>query len=457
MANRSRGVAVDGRGIGWPAPLPPTLAKSLLTSAGTVAAGFWLEAGVLGVIAAALAGSRRAGELPAAVLILCVALGVLVGVGPSRRWTRGLLHSQRVRRQWRHAIRVAAIPEYAGAIARVVRVRRIAAGERLRVRVPLGGTVGDLEDAAEVLAVALQVRDVRVERDLDNARRASVTIVRRDALATDIGGWPHLDADALSLWSAIPVGVDDDGEPVTVELAERNVLLGGEPGSGKSAALSMLVATAALDPTVRLHLFDGKLVELATWAGVAEHTVGVRTAEANDVLRSLQTLMDERYTALLANRARKVTPESGLGLHVVVVDELAHYLLAPDRKERTDFAELMRDLVARGRAAGIIVLAATQKPAHDVIPTALRDLFGFRWAMRCSTPQASDTVLGAGWASGGYSAAGIDARHRGVGYLLHEGGLPVRMRAHYLDDEQLRHLAVRAEALRKMPAPGGAG
>jgi DNA segregation ATPase FtsK/SpoIIIE, S-DNA-T family len=195
-------------------------------------------------------------------------------------------------------------------------------------------------------------------------------------------------------------------------------------------------------------LFDGKLVELATWGGCAEHSVGVSTAHANDVLRELQIEMDDRYLALLANRARKVTPDAGLALHVLVIDELAHYLLASDRKERVEFAELLRDLVARGRAAGLIVLAATQKPSHDVIPTALRDLFGFRWALRCNTPQASDTVLGAGWASCGYSAANIDSAQRGVGYLLHEGGQPIRCRSHHLEDATLSSVAARAELLR---------
>ncbi|MGI8947938.1 MAG: FtsK/SpoIIIE domain-containing protein [Ornithinimicrobium sp.] len=279
----------------------------------------------------------------------------------------------------------------------------------------------DLQDAAEVLAVAMRLRDVTVDRDPDNAARARVALVRRDPLAKRSPSWPHADADAVSLWEPVPVGVDEAGEQVRIPLPEHNVLLGGEPGAGKSAALSLLVATAALDPGVGLHLFDGKLVELATWAGCADHNVGVSIRAANDVLRELQVEMDDRYLALLANRARKVTPDADLPLHVLVVDELAHYLLAPDRKDRTEFTERLRDIVARGRAAGLIVIAATQKPAHDVIPTALRDLIGFRWALRCSTPQASDTVLGAGWASLGFSAADIDAAHRGVGYLLHEG------------------------------------
>jgi DNA segregation ATPase FtsK/SpoIIIE, S-DNA-T family len=96
----------------------------------------------------------------------------------------------------------------------------------------------------------------------------------------------------------------------------------------------------------------------------------------------------------------------------------------------------------------MVTVATTQKPSAEVIPTYLRDLFGFRWALRCSTPDASDTILGRGWASQGYSAASIDPAARGMGLLLQEGGVPVRLRACYLDDLELAELARRAEQLR---------
>jgi S-DNA-T family DNA segregation ATPase FtsK/SpoIIIE len=246
----------------------------------------------------------------------------------------------------------------------------------------------------------------------------------------------------------VPVGVDADGNTVRVHLPEHNVLIGGEPGAGKSVAMSQLVATAALDPLVQLHLFDGKLVELAPWARCASSSVGTDVSEAIRVLQQLRREMDDRYLALLANRERKVTVDRGLALHVLVFDELAHFLSSQDRRERAEFADLLRDLVSRGRAAGFIVLAATQKPSHDIIPTYIRDLFGFRWALRCNTPQASDTVLGAGWASAGYSATDIDAAQRGVGYLLHEGERPVRFRSFQLSDEDIAALARRAEQVR---------
>jgi hypothetical protein len=48
----------------------------------------------------------------------------------------------------------------------------------------------------------------------------------------------------------------------------------------------LLVGTAALEPTVHQHLFDGKLVELAAWARCADCTVGADTAEANGAPRA---------------------------------------------------------------------------------------------------------------------------------------------------------------------------
>ncbi len=251
-----------------------------------------------------------------------------------------------------------------------------------------------------------------------------------------------------SIYDPIPFGIDENGEMVAVTLMYRNLLSGGEPGSGKSSLCNTIIAHAALSSDCRLWLFDGKLVELAAWRHCAERSVGVSVEEANDVLRELQAEMNVRYEQLLASRRRKVEQGDPWPLEVVVCDELAHYLSCPDRRLRAEFSELMRDLVARGRAAGVIVLAATQKPSHDVIPTSLRDLFGFRWALRCSTPQASDTILGQGWASQGFSAATIDAAARGVGFLLHEGGVPVRLRSYLLSDGDIDALAERAEPLR---------
>lgn len=385
-------------------------------------------------------------------LALTVALlvtGFVLATRRGRRWVFHQFYKARLRRKFEKACKYARVTDEAGPVPKLYRATKIAAGDRLLVGMPRGWPVSDLENAAERLASALSVREVRVERDPSNASIAHVTIARCDPLEMpEPLPWPNRKAPGLSLWEPIPVGIDENGIPVQVSLPERNVLIGGEPGAGKSAALSMLVATAALDPSVKLWLLDGKRVELATWAKLAERCVGPSIDEAIEVLTDLQTEMERRYENLLSRGLRKVPDNGELPLQLVVCDELAFYLTNSDRKKRTEFADLMRDLVSRGRAAGIVVVAATQKPSHDIIPTSLRDLFGFRWALRCNTPQASDTILGTGWATAGFDAATIPGSQRGTGYLHKEDERPLRLRSYYITDDDLEVIADWAYELR---------
>jgi hypothetical protein len=383
------------------------------------------------------------GELAAGLLLVALVAAALAVPVLRVRLLRAL-RAARVRRAWWRAWTDCELPR-----VRAGRVSEIPAGELVRVRASRGSSLEAVEARAEELAVCLQAREVRIARDPDNAATGTVTLVRRDPLAGMVSvAWPHRDAEALSLWEPIPVGVDELGATVTVSLPERNVLLGGEPGAGKSAALSVLVATAALDPGTRLWLLDGKLVELSVWAPCAQRLAGPDVDEAIALLRELREEMEARYRELLARGKRKISRDDGLALHVVACDELAFYLGAEDRKKQREFSELLRDLVARGRAAGVIVCAATQKPASDVVPSALRDLFGFRLALRCNTAQASDTILGQGWATLGHSAASIAPGQRGVGLLLAEDGTPLRLRGFHLTDAVVDELASRAAALR---------
>jgi S-DNA-T family DNA segregation ATPase FtsK/SpoIIIE len=235
---------------------------------------------------------------------------------------------------------------------------------------------------------------------------------------------------------------------VSINLFEHNLLIGGEPGSGKSVALSSIVAAAALDPTVHLVLLDGKEVELSLWLDVAGQFVGRSQEDAVRVLENVQAEMDDRYRGLTANRKRKIAKSDGDGLILVVIDELALYLRGGDKALRDKFADLLRDLISRGRAAGVIVVAATQKPSHDIVPTFIRDLFAYRLALRCTSPEASDTILGQGWASQGFSASTIDPDQRGVGYLLAEGGIPRQMLSANIRDDDLELLIERAVTAR---------
>ena len=334
-----------------------------------------------------------------------------------------------------------------GAIPTIARVEVTSVGRTYLVRLPAGLHFEVMEAVAPELAAALGVRQLKVRSTPENASYVTITEILVDPRPANLRSGLTT-AQRVDLWNPIPFGIADDGHVVQLGLPEHNVLIGGEPGSGKSVALSQIIAAAALDLSVSITLFDGKQVELAMWSGVAERFIGPDQDAAVHALEELRTEMDARYSSLLEVRQRKITRETGGGLHVIVIDELAFYLRGGKKDLRDQFAELLRDLVSRGRAAGFIVVAATQKPSHEVVPTWIRDLFAFRLAMRCSSSDASDTILGQGWAKQGFSAAAIDPSKRGVGYLLAEGGVPVLLKTPYLSDEEIEVIASRAQKLR---------
>ena len=276
-------------------------------------AAFAVLAGVDRLLAGGL------GEVVAAAVVLVVVVAV-IGWRPSRTLVWRVLYAMRIRRAWADAAIDAGVAAGPFRSPGVRRVARIPAGDRLRVRMRRGQSVPMLEARREELAACMRLRDVRVLRDPKDAGEADVVLVRRDPFENAAPmPWPCAEVVELSLWEPIPVGVDEQGETVAIELAERNVLLGGEPGAGKSVALSTLIAAAALDPGTRVWLLDGKLVELAAWAPVAERAVGPDGEDALALLRELREVMDARYRDLLARGLRKIRWEEGLPLHLVVV------------------------------------------------------------------------------------------------------------------------------------------
>jgi S-DNA-T family DNA segregation ATPase FtsK/SpoIIIE len=282
-----------------------------------------------------------------------------------------------------------------------------------------------------------------------------MTSIARDPLGTDrIPVGP-----GLSMFDPMFIGIDEFGQHVTLDTVYHNLLVAGEPGAGKSALLNNAAAHAALADRTRMVLLDGKFVELGPWRHLADAFIGNNIDQALSVLKRLLTVGTNRYQWLLAHRRRKVDRDDGLTTIVTIIDELAMYSTVLGTKDqREEFATLLRGLVSVGRACGMPVIAATQRPSWDIIPASLRDLFGYRCAFRCTTNGSSDVILGAGWADLGYSATDIHPENRGAAWLLADGELPYRIKAAYLSDTDIYAIADYAAWLRRpsgitVPAP----
>jgi S-DNA-T family DNA segregation ATPase FtsK/SpoIIIE len=261
---------------------------------------------------------------------------------------------------------------------------------------------------------------------------------------------------ALSMFNPVHIGLDEFGVPVHLTVIYKNLLAAGEPGGGKSGLLNAVTAHAALSARTRLVLFDGKLVELGlwdTWGEVADEFVGPDISHAIITLRRLQRVMDNRYAWLHARQRRKITPGDGITVIAIIIDEIALYSTVLGTKAQQDeFITLLRDLVARGRAAAMPVIAATQRPSIDIIPKSLRDLFGYRAAFRCTSDGSSDIILGDGWSGKGHTATAIPPTNQGLCYLIAEGGTPRLVKVAYLTDDDITGLAHYAATLRRTAA-----
>jgi S-DNA-T family DNA segregation ATPase FtsK/SpoIIIE len=246
----------------------------------------------------------------------------------------------------------------------------------------------------------------------------------------------------LSMYDPVHVGANEFGAPVRIRIIYRNLLAAGEPGGGKSGLLNILAAHVALSAGTRLVLFDGKQVELGMWDRLADEFVGPDLRHAILTLKRLQRVMDNRYAWLRARRRRKIEPGDGLSVITSIFDEIALYasVLGTEQDQHL-FVALLRDLVARGRAAAMPVIAATQRPSVDIIPKSLRDLFGYRAAFRCTSTGSSDIILGDGWSAAGFSAADISPLNQGEAFLIAEGGTPERIKVAYLTDADIIALA----------------
>ena len=176
-------------------------------------------------------------------------------------------------------------------------------------------------------------------------------------------------------------------------LQQPHLLIAGATGSGKSVVINGLIYTALYNfpgagpEGVQLILIDPKRVELAQWQAVP-HCIQYADDPAPrlDALKYAVNLCDSRYKRMQRAGERLY---SGGDVYIVI-DELADLMLT----QRRDAAPLIQRLAQIGRAARIHVIAATQTPIRDVIPTPIKCNFDARVGLRTRSAQDSRNIIG---------------------------------------------------------------
>jgi S-DNA-T family DNA segregation ATPase FtsK/SpoIIIE len=152
---------------------------------------------------------------------------------------------------------------------------------------------------------------------------------------------------ALSVFDPMYIGIDEFGHPIYLPMLYHNILIGGQPGAGKSSLLLEIVAHAGLDPNCRLVLLDGKRVELGLWKSCAGVFVGPHIDHALTTLRRVQKVIDNRSEYLELYGRRKTRPGDVFSPILVAIDLCRTWNYA-DRRPRLGRRSLRR-WAPRGR------------------------------------------------------------------------------------------------------------
>lgn len=311
-------------------------------------------------------------------------------------------------------------------------------GLELEVETPRGLADSAVTSRCEVLASDLGAWKVS---PLLNDRHGVVRLLVQMDDPLTLGAtvdWEPMTSGRWDLAKPVPVGLGEDGEPVSVSLWAQTALVGGSPGSGKSVMGWLPLLGAALDPTTILVVVDLKPhgIETAPIEARADYAV-FDTASALAIFQRVWLLIDQRNAALKAERLEKVPTDQRTVFPpvVIVVDEAAELKHDDDGKEALT---LLQRIVAVGRASGVGVMLLTQKPDGDTIPTNLRDLFAQRVCFRVGNRAQAETVLGV--LPEGVAPWEIRTKDPGVGYLRGLDGGCGRFRSLFLDRESITSL-----------------
>ena len=232
----------------------------------------------------------------------------------------------------------------------------------------------------------------------------------------------------------IAIGYTITQEVKTFDLTDApHLLVAGATKQGKSVGLNVIISSLlyAKHPTELKFVFiDPKMVEFTAYNSLLKHYLAVlpmaaseederenaiikQPKQAEAVLNSLCIEMDERYKLLAAAgvndiklyndkyKDRRLLPTDGhkyLPYLVVVIDEYADLTMTgganPDaRKSAKNISDSIVRLAQKGRAAGLHVIIATQRPSVNVITGLIKTNFPTRIAFRVVSGVDSRTIL----------------------------------------------------------------
>lgn len=246
------------------------------------------------------------------------------------------------------------------------------------------------------LAFALGVKSVRIAQIVGRASVIGIEVPNKKTTEVkfkDLTGSDSFQKSNCALPCAI--GFDITGKPIIGDLAAfPHVLIAGTTGSGKSVFMNVLICGLLSKFTpdeVKFIMVDPKMVELSPYNGIPhlQRNVITDTSEASAALEWAADEMERRYKQLANAGVQNIAQYKGMPYLVIVVDEMADLMMTAAK----EVEESIIRIAQKGRAAGVHLILATQRPSADVITGLIKSNVPSRIAFAVASGTDSRIIL----------------------------------------------------------------
>lgn len=200
----------------------------------------------------------------------------------------------------------------------------------------------------------------------------------------------------------IALGADAGGEPVAMDLAALpHMMIAGATGSGKSVCINSIIASFLMTKPpdqLRMLMIDPKQVELTPFNGIPHLVLPVITDvdEVSPMLKGLVREMNRRYKQMSEINTRNIAgynakAKEPLPFIVLIVDELADLMMVGGAEVEHSLVRLAQ----MGRASGIHLVLATQRPSKEVVTGLLKANVPAKVAFAVATQVNARVILDA--------------------------------------------------------------
>lgn len=269
-----------------------------------------------------------------------------------------------------------------------------------------GIKVSKIVNLSNDLSLALATTGIRIEAPIPGKPYVGIEVpnINKDMVSLrDLFVMGDFDVEDNDL--TVALGKNLFGKPIYAKINEMpHVLIAGATGSGKSVCINTIIMSLIFrysPEDVEFIMIDPKRVELSIYNGIP-HLKGRKvvydSARATNSLDYAVREMVDRYEKFAKNKVRDIASYNELILKrgdkkmpflVVIVDELSDLMMESSKEVENHITRLAQ----MGRAAGVHLIIATQRPSVDVITGVIKANIPSRISFQVSSAIDSRTIL----------------------------------------------------------------